>query len=67
MTIVKNMKSTKSSGYDEKSPFRIQTCSLALINPLYYLTNKSSLLGKCPDLLILTIVKPINKKGDPIN
>ena len=63
-TIVKNMKSKSSTGYDEISNKLIKQARSVLVKPLTLLMNPIIHTGEFPDQLKLSRVKPLFKKGD---
>lgn len=60
--IIKTLKNKTSYGYDEFPPTLIKYCKDELVAPLTYLINQSFNESTFPDLLKITIVKPIAKK-----
>ena len=62
-TIVKNMKSNSSTGYDEISNKLIKQARSVLVKLLTLLMNQIIYTGEFPDQLKLSRVKPLFKKG----
>lgn len=62
--IIKSLRKTNSVGHDQISTNLIKTCISVLTPLLVYLINLSFNDGIFPDLLKLTIIKPIHKKND---
>ena len=62
--VIKSLKNTSSSGFDEIPARLIKQCSTLLMKPLVYLINLSFEYGQFPEYLKLAVVKPIYKKGD---
>ena len=60
--IIRKLKSKRSSGFDEMPPILIKECAEELSLPLSILINQSFSEGVVPDLLKISIVKPIYKK-----
>jgi hypothetical protein len=65
--VIQTLEPKKSAGWDEVSPFLLKKCSHLLTKPLTYLINRSLQLGIVPDLLKISIVKAIPKKGNTSN
>lgn len=63
--IIKSLKDTNSTGYDEIPTKLLKQCVVQIALPLSYLINFSFEQGCFPNRLKLTIVKPLFKKGDP--
>lgn len=62
--IIKSLKPKTSAGTDNVSPKLLKDCSQFFIQPLVHLINCSFENGKFPDLLKLSTVKPLHKKGN---
>lgn len=62
--IIISLNNTNSEGYDELATKIIKSCSVEFTPILTYLINLSFSCGCFPDLLKLSIVKPLYKKGD---
>lgn len=65
--IIHNLKTKKSYGIDEIPPSLIKKCASQLAPPLSFLINQSFTEGEVPDLLKISVLKPIHKKGDHTN
>ena len=63
--IIKNLKKTKSTGYDNFSTHFIKISSSILVPALTKIFNLSIKTGTYPDKLKIAKVIPIFKKGDP--
>jgi hypothetical protein len=61
--IIKSLKHTNSSGYDEISSKILKSCGSLISRPLCYICNKSILIGIFPDRLKYATVKLLYKKG----
>lgn len=61
--IIKKLKSKLSHGIDELPPVLIRQCADELTEPFCYLINQSFREGVFPDLLKVSIIKPIHKKN----
>ena len=61
---IANLKNKKSSGYDDICDEVLKRCHSPIIEPLVYLINASFTEGIFPDLLKLTKILPLYKKGD---
>lgn len=64
ITIIKNLKTDSSCGWDELSPKVLKFCHLPLLSPLVHLLNLSLNQGVFPDELKLAKVIPLFKGGD---
>lgn len=62
--LLTNLKMKHSSGVDELPPMLLKKCADELTLPLVYLINQSFNEGTFPDLLKVSIIKPIHKKGN---
>lgn len=62
LNIIKSIKSKRSAGWDEISPFLLKKCSNSLVTPLTFLVNCSLQEGVFPNVLKFSCVKPIPKK-----
>ncbi|KAI5642242.1 reverse transcriptase (RNA-dependent DNA polymerase) domain-containing protein [Phthorimaea operculella] len=62
--IIKNLKNKNSTGEDEIPPSLLKNCANEFTPPITLLINQSFETGKFPDLLKISIVRPIHKKGD---
>lgn len=65
--ILRNLKNKHSYGIDELPPVLLRFCAKELTLPYYQLINQSFLEGTFPDLLKISIVKPIHKKGSKLD
>ena len=65
ITIVKHLKSSKSSGHDGISVYLLKQIISYIATPLSHIFNLSLSSGKCPKALKLAKVIPIYKKDDP--
>ena len=65
ITIVKHLKSSKSSGSDGISVYLLKQIINCIATPLSHIFNLSLSTGKCPNALKLAKVIPIYKKDDP--
>ncbi|VEN52605.1 unnamed protein product [Callosobruchus maculatus] len=65
--IIKKLKNKCSSGFDKISNNLIKHCIHELVEPLTYIVNNSFNTGKFPESLKLSLVKPLYKKGDPLD
>ena len=65
ITIVKHLKSSKSSGHDGISVYLLKQIINCIATPLSHIFNLSLSSGKCPNSLKLAKVIPIYKKDDP--
>lgn len=63
-TIIKNLRNTKSTGYDNISAQLIKYVEPTISNALAFITNLSFTNGKFPTKLKKAIVVPVFKKGD---
>jgi hypothetical protein len=61
--IIKTLKPTNSSGYDEISSKILKSCGSLISRPLCYICNKSISMGIFPDRIKYATVKPLYKKG----
>lgn len=67
---MQNLKDKTSSGVDELPTTVIKKCAEELTDPLVSLINQSFYEGAFPDLLKISVIKPIHKKEsktDPTN
>lgn len=62
--IIASIKNKHSCGVDEIPPILIKKCAEELSEPLTYLVNQSFQEGTFPDLLKISLIKPIHKKED---
>ena len=65
INIVRSLKSSKSSGYDEISVSLLKQIIYHIDSPLTYIFNLSLSTGQCPNSLKLAKIIPIYKKDDP--
>lgn len=65
--IIRELKNKKSFGHDELPPILIKKSVETLAPILSFLINQSFADGTVPDLLKLSIIKPIYKKGNKSN
>lgn len=63
--IIKNLKASKSAGWDGIPTHILKKCSNELIRPLCFLINKSIDENLFPEALKYSIISPIFKKGNP--
>jgi Notch-like protein len=63
--IVKSVKNTNSSGYDEIAIRLLKLSIPYIISPLSHICNSALGSGVFPNRLKYAIVMPIHKKGDP--
>lgn len=61
--ILRNLKNKYSYGIDDIPPVLLRHCAKELTLPYYLLINQSFIEGKFPDLLKISIVRPVHKKG----
>lgn len=64
ITIIKQLKSKNSSGYDEITSKILKASSKVIAKPLSYLCNFSLFNGVFPERLKYSVVIPLFKKGD---
>lgn len=62
--IIKNLKNKHSYGIDDIPPTLLKTCINELTYPLSILINQSFETGEFPNLLKISLVKPVHKNGD---
>lgn len=63
--IIQNLKNKSSMGIDEIPPTLIKKCTYELITPYTKLIGQSFTEGQFPDMLKISLIKPIyKKKGD---
>ena len=67
ISITKNFKSKRSTGYDGFSMKLIKQIIYSIAAPLEYIFNMSLSVGICPNLLKVARVIPIHKKEDKTN
>ena len=60
--IISSFKQKRSSGWDEIPIFILKKCSVQFAKPLAYLVNLSFESGTFPDLLKLSLIRPVHKK-----
>lgn len=60
--IIKNLKNKISHGIDEIPPMLLRQCADELTLPFYLLLNQSFDEGIFPDLLKISVIKPIHKR-----
>ncbi|KAI5643441.1 reverse transcriptase (RNA-dependent DNA polymerase) domain-containing protein [Phthorimaea operculella] len=65
--IIRNLKNKRSFGHDELPPILIKYCSEELAPVLAFLVNQSFIEGTVPDLIKISVVKPVYKKDDHTN
>lgn len=65
--IIKNMKNKRSFGIDELPPTLIKECADELILPITTLINQTFEEGDFPDLLKISILKPVHKKDEKMD
>ena len=63
-SIIKSLKPSNSSGYDEITSTKLQACSPYITSPLNYIYNRVLSTGTFPDRLKFATVRPLFKKGD---
>ena len=63
--ITKNLKSSKSQGYDRISTFLLKQIIHYIASPLCHIFNLSISTGICPDFLKIAKVNPVFKKDNP--
>ena len=61
--VIKSLKPTNSSGYDEISSKILKLCGSLISRQLCYICNQSIPMGIFPDQLKYATVKPLYKKG----
>jgi hypothetical protein len=61
--IIKSLKSSNSSGYDEIPTKLLKLCSPYISSPLNYICNRTLATGIFPDRLKYASIRPIFKKG----
>jgi hypothetical protein len=64
ISIINNLKSKNSSGYDGLTNKIMKPCKQQISKPLTYVINKSLSTGVYPERLKYAIINPIHKKGD---
>lgn len=64
--IINNLKNKPSAGEDHISNILLKKISLYIIKPLTHIINESLSKGIFPERLKVAVVKPIYKKGDPL-
>jgi len=62
--IIKSLKHSNSSGYDEITTTILHAYSPCITSPLNYICNRAVLTGIFPDGLKFATVRPLFKKGD---
>ena len=62
--IIKSLKHSNSSGYDEITATILHACSPFITSPLNHICSRALLTGIFPDRLKFTTVRPLFKKGD---
>ncbi|XP_045762463.1 uncharacterized protein LOC123865461 [Maniola jurtina] len=62
--IIKSLKNTASTGYDNISTRVLKDAALVLASPLCHIVNLTLVQGHYPTRLKFSIVKPLYKKGD---
>ena len=62
--LIKRLKNKRSFGHDELPPLLIRSCSYELTPIVTFLINQSFTEATVPDLLKISIIRPIYKKGD---
>ncbi|KAJ0173758.1 hypothetical protein K1T71_010907 [Dendrolimus kikuchii] len=67
MKLIKSLNQSKAVGYDGIPTKIIKECSIAIAEILTALINRSFEVGRFPDCLKKSIVKPIYKKNNPLN
>lgn len=65
--IIMTLNNTKCSGYDDINTKVIKLCAIKLSLPISHVINLSFEQGVFPDKLKLSVVKPLYKKGDPLD
>lgn len=65
--IIRDLKNTNSSGFDDISTKIIKSCLPYIIFPLQHLINLSFKEGKFPEVLKTSVIKPVYKKGNKNN
>ena len=67
--MIRSLKSSNSSGYDEIPSRMLKLCSYFISSPLNYICNRTLLTGVFPDRLKYATIRPLFKKGnkDDIN
>lgn len=65
--VISTLKSFKSPGYDGITNDLLKDIAIYIADPLSHIINKSFLRGTFPNILKITIVKPIFKSGDKLN
>lgn len=65
ISYINRLKPSNSSGYDHVSNNLLKQCKFELSSPLVFLINMCYETGVFPDILKLTKVIPLHKKGDP--
>jgi hypothetical protein len=63
-SIIKSLKPSNSSGYDEITTNILQVCSPYISSPLNHICNRALSTGILPDRLKFATVRPLFKKGD---
>ena len=63
ISVIKELKNTKSSELDGISSSLIKMCYIHLIKPLTFIINLSLNTGEFPELLKIAKVRPLLKKG----
>lgn len=64
-SIIRDMRSKRSSGLDEISSYILKYVAEELVHHLTHLINLSFASGEFPDVLKSALVLPLYKKGDP--
>jgi len=62
--IIKSLKHSNSSGYDEITATILHACSPFITSPLNHICSRALLTGIFPDRLKFATVRPLFKKGD---
>lgn len=65
LEVVKQLKSCKSTGFDEISQFLIKNTIHYIIKPIVHICNLSLSCGKVPKNMKIGKIIPVFKKGDP--
>lgn len=63
-SLAKELKSTKSCGWDDIPTFLVKACAKSISQPLAHIINVSFKTGVFPHLLKFSCVTPLFKKGD---
>lgn len=67
VTIIKTLKNTTSTGYDEISTKIIKSVNISISSILSYIINLCVESGVFPDKLKTSVVKPLFKRGDTLD